>query len=1138
MNDKSDCDAVEVPVDDLPSNPDDVTDALLLEFAPLKLWLDFAAAYYRQGNHAGFKKVLKESFQEDAMRAYAGAEHQPARIGIYCARAAYHTIKMSQTTDAAKKQKHLEKATENIKAATDLNLQDSNVWLTKGLVMQAKNDVASAEQFFQNAISCDNEGKNCAALLGRAVTCYHREEFKQALQFFQKALKMNPDLPAHVRFGVGLCHAKLGDFKMAESAFKRVIALDSSNVLAKVALATIELNAGHIPEAMELVKTAYALDPYSPPVLCKLADHFFFTKDYDRLEEVVNRALAECQSGELKAECYYQLARMYHVKNNMTQAYAQFKLAITNNPNHVLAQFGMGQMLISRGEKEKALTYFEKIHTQFPNDFDCLRILGSLYSASADKSKVAKGRALLEAATAQSKNNVELLVELGQACERTHPQRAYEAYKRVSEVMKTNTPPSVWNNLGVMSYRLGRLVEANNYYEKALGTDPATTKLAPNQVTTYYNKGLLMEADTKNTQALEIYERILKEYPDYKDGLVAKGFIEWRKGNTTEALRLFEETFKGATTVQLQLHAHSLIGALQLALGRLDEAETHFIAILAEHPNDAYSNLQIGNICAERALLFKRVEGKEPKPKGASMTEASKKFQEVLKQDPTNTFAVNGLGVVLANWGSLNEAKDLFNMAKEAHPTGAFLTNLGHVHLALGLNESAIKMYEMTLEKFLQDEPRIRLYLARAYFLSQKLLECKKELIMAIRNSPADDTLWYNLAITQEEYAIIILRKSAPDKTYEEVVAAVSELESASVTFGRLSKSTNNEVRGRAGKHATFCTNSLPTAKQHLAYAQVRQQTSKDIEARSLIARQEELDRQANAKLAAQQREQEEKARIELLAAQAAERLKKLSEAWQEEKLAEERAREEKQRQEFDEDGNPRPKKARRERKKREEDDLFGEESGASDGADNGEEKSSRKRGGDKETKRKRKEGRKEKRDKRDKRKKRKKPRGDEENAEDAPQEETGQQDGEEEGGEPRSGEEGQEGGEQEENQEAGEESQEGGETQEGGEEAQEGVDEEAQEGVEEEAQEGVEEEAQEGGEEAQGEEAQGGEEAQEGGEEEGAAEPENTDGSAETADSADAVGTEEQPEEAEEDEDQGPKKRKRIVQEDDEDAD
>lgn len=64
--------------------------------------------------------------------------------------------------------------------------------------------------------------------------------------------------------------------------------------------------------------------------------------------------------------------------------YAQ---ALELNPDHLLAQFGMGQMLLKRGERKPAIEIFEKILKAEPECAEVMKILGSLYGLVGDKEK-------------------------------------------------------------------------------------------------------------------------------------------------------------------------------------------------------------------------------------------------------------------------------------------------------------------------------------------------------------------------------------------------------------------------------------------------------------------------------------------------------------------------------------------------------------------------------------------------------------------------------------------------------------------------------------------------------------------------------------------------------------------------------
>lgn len=53
----------------------------------------------------------------------------------------------------------------------------------------------------------------------------------------------------------------------------------------------------------------------------------------------------------------------------------------------VLPFFGLGQMYVYRRDKENAAQCFEKVLKAYPNNYETMKILGSLYAASDDQEK-------------------------------------------------------------------------------------------------------------------------------------------------------------------------------------------------------------------------------------------------------------------------------------------------------------------------------------------------------------------------------------------------------------------------------------------------------------------------------------------------------------------------------------------------------------------------------------------------------------------------------------------------------------------------------------------------------------------------------------------------------------------------------
>jgi RNA polymerase-associated protein CTR9 len=166
--------------------------------------------------------------------------------------------------------------------------------------------------------------------------------------------------------------------------------------------------------------------------------------------------------------------------------------------------------------------------------------------------------------------------------------------------------------------------------------------------------------------------------------------------------------------------------------------------ILKNNDNDTYSQVALGNIWLH--TLYQSSRDKEKVKRHEQR--ALQMYKQVLKIDPKNIWAANGVGAVLAHKGLLNEARDIFAQVREA--TADFSDvwlNIAHILVDQRQHIRAIQMYENCAKKFYKHtNVEVLLYLARAFCKANKLNECKQMLLKARHVAPEETIFMYNLA--------------------------------------------------------------------------------------------------------------------------------------------------------------------------------------------------------------------------------------------------------------------------------------------------------------------------------------------------------------------------------------------------------
>ncbi|KAJ4896936.1 Protein CTR9-like protein [Raphanus sativus] len=891
---------VRVVLDQLPRDASDILDILKAEQAPLDLWLIIAREYFKQGKIDQFRQILEEGSSSDIDEYYADVKYE--RIAILNALGAYYSYLGKTETKHKEKEDFFIMATQYYNKASRIDMHEPTTWVGKGQLLLAKGEIDNAFQAFTIGLG---NSDNVPALLGQASVEFYRGRFSESLQLYKRVLQVHPGCPAAVRLGIGLCRYKLGQLDKARQAFDRVLQLDPDNVEALVALGIMDLQANDslgMRRGMERMQQAFEIYPYCASALNYLANHFFFTGQHFLVEQLTETALAVSTHGPTKSHSFYNLARSYHSKGDYEKAGMYYMAAIkeTNNKpqEFVFPYFGLGQVQLKLGELKGSVSNFEKVLEVYPDNCETLKALGHLYTQLG---KTEKALEYMRKATKLDPRDAQAFVGLGELLISSDTGAALDAFKMARTLMKKGgqeVPIEVLNDIGALHFEKEEFESALDNFKEALGDgiwisfldekekleetgvsvqgykdtgifhrlieNGHSVDVPWNKVTTLFNMARLLEQLHKTETATFLYRLILFKYPGYIDAYLRLAASARAQNNLPLAIELVNEALK---VDDKNPNALSLLGELELKNDDWVKAkETLRAANDATDGKDSYAILSLGNWNYFAAM---RNEKRNPKLEATHLEKAKELYTKVLTQHSSNMYAANGSGIILAEKGQFDIAKDIFTQVQEAASGSVFLqmpdvwVNLAHVYFAQGNFALAVKMYQNCLRKFFYNtDSQILLYLARTHYEAEHWQECKKTLLRAIHLTPSNYTFRFDLGAVMQKSSSSTLQKKK--RTADEVRSTVTEAENAVRVFTQLSAASDLHVHGFDSKkiqtHVQYCTHLLEGAKVHREAAEREELQNRQ---RLEVARQAALAEEARRKAEEHRKYQLEKRKQE-----------------------------------------------------------------------------------------------------------------------------------------------------------------------------------------------------------------------------------------------------------------------------------
>jgi len=709
---------VELDLHDSELTFNEILELFKSEKAKLSLWFQLAVFYYQQGSADEFKSILEEAHkQEQANNVNKGDDHKLMKVRVLTTLAAYYMKESNNVVRADEKKACMEKATALYNKADEFSKFDQSNLVGKGFLYIARNEFDKAHKILDWQLGSNNGDNHIPALLGKACILFNTQKYTAALKVYRKVLTVNPNCPASVRVGMGVCYQRLNQTEKAKAAFDRARALDPKNVGAMVGVAILGMNSNTtegLKDASKLFREAYYIgkqhNKNDAMVLNHLANIIFTNqvvkaKKQTSLQQVLtlaNHALNSSSVEAIQAESHFQLARAYHNNGEHEQAFKFYYKATKLAPNLILAQYGLGQMYIGKGERQKASECFEKVWKEYPDNYETLKILGSLYGKSDNLRKREKAIGFLKQVAKLKPKDFDNWIELAMLREPNDKQGAIDSYLEALKLFEKcdfQVPAEILNNLGSLYSQINKKKEAEERYNQALAVLKAENvgETAEDQDVVDYRNGITVTVRynlarlSETGGAAQMFPRVgqlTEESNGLAEGTVmdlqslddGKWSVRVRTGvdgegevndagdrKEKEIAEVGSSSVKVISTGAVDTYTdllldhsnytdcHLSIASIESAKGNFDKAHTQLDLALSSDQNNV-------NLLTAKANLY--ILAKPPKP-GKAQKIYETITSESNREDPYATLALGNIWLAAANSADSEKKKKYLEYARD-----------------------------------------------------------------------------------------------------------------------------------------------------------------------------------------------------------------------------------------------------------------------------------------------------------------------------------------------------------------------------------------------------------------------------------------------------------------------------------------
>lgn len=510
----------------------------------------------------------------------------------------------------------------------------------------------------------------------------------------------------------------------------------------------------------EYIQKSFKLDSNFPLTCATFAGYFLFRKSFPNMDSLSNKAIQYTDVNEIASDGWYLLAQKEHYAGSLDRAIDYYRRADDArggaNSGYLPAKLGVAQIFVLQNNIGEAKLRLEKM-VQHSRNYEASTLLGTLfaeeafgnqYTAPKENKSVERAIRLLEtvrAACTTSKSthlpDTTVLLNLARLYETEYPNKALQCLLQVEQLeidriaqsedhidVKENSgtqtalrktlrdflPPQLTNNIGCFYFQANNYELASEMFQAALRVcmrigekdDDADTNMDALITTISFNLGRSYEARDLTDQAVEVYERLLKQHDNYTDALTRLAYIKLCQSphdkGPDSVTKLYEDN---STDPEVRALYGWYLGKVysRRRLNNLaeDPELRHYKHTLQKHDkHDRYALVGMGSLYLQSTRELRRGTYQEKQKRSAMYSKAVEFFEKVLQLDPQNAYAAQGIAIAL-----IEDKKDFQNallilhLVRDTIKDAHVYVNLGHVYSEMRQYSRAIESYGIALLK-------------------------------------------------------------------------------------------------------------------------------------------------------------------------------------------------------------------------------------------------------------------------------------------------------------------------------------------------------------------------------------------------------------------------------------------------------